>query len=104
MLMILARLVRSESFWAVVKVRPPHTGPEVSYPRHYIKTKQSEQAERPEPNALARVAMSYPAKAMVTATLVNAENPPLLSKLQLLLLPPPQLTPERSSRAEHRRQ
>ena len=30
MLMILARLVRSESFWAVVKVRSPHTGPEVS--------------------------------------------------------------------------
>ena len=27
MLMILARLVRSESFWAVVKVRSPHTGP-----------------------------------------------------------------------------
>ena len=34
MLMILARLVRSESFWAVAKVRSPHTGPEVSYPRH----------------------------------------------------------------------
>ena len=33
MLMILARLVCSESFWAVVKVRSPHTGPEVSYPR-----------------------------------------------------------------------
>ena len=33
MLMILARLVRSEIFWAVVKVRSPHTGPEVSYPR-----------------------------------------------------------------------
>ena len=33
MLMILARLVRSESFWAVVKVRSPHNGPEVSYPR-----------------------------------------------------------------------
>ena len=37
MLMILARLGRSESFWAVVKVRSPHTGPEVyvyvpSYP------------------------------------------------------------------------
>ena len=32
-LMILARLVRSESFWAVVKVRSPHNGPEVSYPR-----------------------------------------------------------------------
>ena len=29
--MILARLVRSESFWAVVKVRSPHTGPEVCY-------------------------------------------------------------------------
>ena len=35
MLMILARLVRSESFWAVVKVRSPHNGPEVSYPRVY---------------------------------------------------------------------
>ena len=33
MLIILARLGRSESFWAVVKVRSPHTGPEVSYPR-----------------------------------------------------------------------
>ena len=31
MLMILARLARSESFWAVVKVRSPHTGPEVCY-------------------------------------------------------------------------
>ena len=31
MLMILARLVRSESFWAVVKVRSPHTVPEVCY-------------------------------------------------------------------------
>ena len=31
MLMILARLVRSESFWAVAKVRSPHTGPEVCY-------------------------------------------------------------------------
>ena len=30
MLMILARLVRSESFWAVAKIRSPHTGPEVS--------------------------------------------------------------------------
>ena len=34
MLMILARLARSESFWAVVKVRSPHTGPEFGYPRH----------------------------------------------------------------------
>ena len=34
MLMILARLVRSESFWAVVKVRSPHTSPEPGYPRH----------------------------------------------------------------------
>ena len=34
MLMILARLVRSESFWAVVKVRSPHNRPEVSYPRN----------------------------------------------------------------------
>ena len=31
MLMILARLVCSESFWAVVKVRSPHTVPEVCY-------------------------------------------------------------------------
>ena len=31
MLMILARLVRSESFWAVAKVRSPHTGPGISY-------------------------------------------------------------------------
>jgi len=26
-------LVRSESFWAVAKVRSPHTGPEFGYPR-----------------------------------------------------------------------
>ena len=32
MLMILARLVRSESFWAAVKVRSPHTGPGVWVP------------------------------------------------------------------------
>ena len=31
MLMILAQLVRSESFWEVVKVRSPHTGPEVLF-------------------------------------------------------------------------
>ena len=31
MLMILARLVRSESFWVVVKARSPHTGPGISY-------------------------------------------------------------------------
>ena len=31
MLMILARLVRSESFWAVAKVRSPHTGPGIRY-------------------------------------------------------------------------
>ena len=36
MLMILARLVRSESFWAVVKVRSPHTGPEFGYPRKFV--------------------------------------------------------------------
>ena len=35
MLMILARLVRSESFWAVAKVRSPHTGPEFGYPRDH---------------------------------------------------------------------
>ena len=33
MLMILARLGCSESFWAIVKVRSPHTGPEFGYPR-----------------------------------------------------------------------
>ena len=41
MLMILARLVRSESFWAVVKVRSPHTGPEVCYIIPSLKTKPS---------------------------------------------------------------
>ena len=35
MLMILARLVRSESFWAVVKVRSPHTGPGIRYIINY---------------------------------------------------------------------
>ena len=38
MLMILARLVLSESFWAVVKVRSPHTVPEVWYPRLWVTT------------------------------------------------------------------
>ena len=41
MLMILARLVRSESFWAVVKVRSPHNGPEVSYPRRARRHEQT---------------------------------------------------------------
>ena len=40
MLMILARLVRSESFWAVVKVRSPHTGPEVCYIIELVDTRQ----------------------------------------------------------------
>ena len=31
MLMILARLGCPESFWAAVKLRSPHTGPEVCY-------------------------------------------------------------------------
>ena len=31
MLMILARLGRSESFWAVAKVRSPHMGPGIRY-------------------------------------------------------------------------
>ena len=31
MLMIPARLGRSESFWAVAKVRSPHTGPGIRY-------------------------------------------------------------------------
>ena len=38
MLIILARLGRSESFWAVIKVRSPHTGPEVSAPFPAIDT------------------------------------------------------------------
>ena len=37
MLMILARLVRSESFWAVAKVRSPHNRPEVWYPRSVVR-------------------------------------------------------------------
>ena len=40
MLMILARLVRSESFWAVVKIRSPHTGPEVWYLRFFCLSAQ----------------------------------------------------------------
>ena len=35
MLTIPARLGRSESFWAVAKVRSPHTGPEPGYPRPF---------------------------------------------------------------------
>ena len=41
MLMILARLVRSESFWAIVKVRSPHTGPEPGYPRSACEQQQA---------------------------------------------------------------
>ena len=54
MLMILARLVRSESFWAVVKVRSPHTGPEVWYPRKCQQTQRvhlRKQQLRPAPLA-----------------------------------------------------
>ena len=40
MLMILARLGRSESFWAVVKVRSPHTVPEPGYPRPPLYTSE----------------------------------------------------------------
>ena len=52
MLMILARLVRSESFWAVAKVRSPHTGPEVWYPRKCQQTQRvhlRQQQLRPAP-------------------------------------------------------
>ena len=42
MLMILARLVRSESFWAVVKVRSPHNRPEVWYPREAAAAAEAE--------------------------------------------------------------
>ena len=38
MLMILARLVRSESFWAVAKVRSPHTGPGIRYIIYFTHT------------------------------------------------------------------
>ena len=39
MLVIPARLGRSESFWAVAKVRSPHTGPGI---RYIIKLKNSQ--------------------------------------------------------------
>ena len=51
MLMILARLVRSESFWAVAKVRSPHTGPEPGYPRTQQWSQASQRAGR-QPRAL----------------------------------------------------
>ena len=61
MLMILARLVRSESFWAVVKVRSPHNRPEVWYPRHASLSStplvpRGASASRREDTALAAVA------------------------------------------------
>ena len=52
MLMILARLVRSESFWAVVKVRSPHTGPEVCY---IIASASPPSRRRPAPAAPRRM-------------------------------------------------
>ena len=68
MLMILARLVRSESFWAVVKVRSPHTGPEFGYPRpaalaHPIAPRcfpRHVVAHAAAPSALTAVAGRYP--------------------------------------------
>ena len=48
MLMILARLVRSESFWAVVKVRSPHTGREPGYVGTLELHKAAQQGEAPE--------------------------------------------------------
>ena len=56
MLMILARLVRSESFWAVVKVRSPHTGPEVSYPRTCT---HSPWCKPPLPNSFTSVSYTH---------------------------------------------
>ena len=43
MLMILAQLGCSESFWAVVKVRSPHTGPGISYiiPTQYTRAPEA---------------------------------------------------------------
>ena len=49
MLMILARLVRSESFWAVAKVRSPHAGPGI---RYIIELHRTIQLRSPGLNAL----------------------------------------------------
>ena len=57
MLMILARLVCSESFWAVVKVRSPHTGPEAGasgYPRWEVRKCEG----KPPRAAIERLALS----------------------------------------------
>ena len=67
MLMILARLVRSESFWAVVKVRSPHTVPEVCYIIEQLaakaaarKAKKTRQRESRVPKLRGRCAGSEP--------------------------------------------
>ena len=80
MLMILARLVRSESFWAVVKVRSPHNGPEVSYPRAApsklgpLLTDSSLRSSRQTRSALRARSTPNTAAAVTTAILGGAER------------------------------
>ena len=64
MLMILARLVRSESFWAVAKVRSPHTGPGI---RYIITVLQSSEGPARSTAELAVVAVVVGTKAHLSA-------------------------------------
>ena len=56
MLMILARLVRSESFWAVAKVRSPHTAPGIRYIINPLSHPASGMARHSNPQAGERTA------------------------------------------------
>ena len=49
MLMILAQLACSESFWAVAKVRSPHTGPEFGYPDGRLSQQLDQLSTYPSP-------------------------------------------------------
>ena len=75
MLMILARLVRSESFWAIVKVRSPHTGPEFGYPRQTTGSARwpRSQLRLPRPNP-ARATLLVPAAAVGRPAAFRARN------------------------------
>ncbi len=74
MLMILARLVRSESFWAVVKVRSPHNRPEVWYPRHWTSIEGARQRRElgPVRSAAGGVRTPLPLITCIVAALVSS--------------------------------
>ena len=87
MLMILARLVRSESFWAVVKVRSPHNGREPGYPRPELQAALATLLRELTPSVGSSDAGLDAARELVSAA--EAQHR-LLTAPQA---PPPELTP-----------